>query len=107
MPDEDTTLLTNATSIQGTLLGLDFEIVRRLYLLKDTKASEVPLEPTVELPKISVPTFDGDVLNWAVFWEQLETAIQQEITRCPEAGMLARRGRKRTNKKVISSMYAR
>ena len=34
-----------------------------------------PLEPTVELPKINVPTFDGDVLNWAVFWEQFETAI--------------------------------
>ena len=29
----------------------------------------------MELPKFSVPTFDGDVLNWAVFWEQFQTAI--------------------------------
>ena len=75
MPEEDAALLTNATTIQGNLSELDFEIVRRLYLLEDTKKSEIPLEPTVELPKISVPTFDGDVLNWAVFWEQFETAI--------------------------------
>ena len=27
------------------------------------------------MPEVSVPTFDGDVLNWAVFWEQFETAI--------------------------------
>ena len=76
MPEEDTALLTNVTSIQGSLSELDFEIVRQLYLLQDTKPSEVPLEPTVELPKISVPTFHGDVLNWAVFWEQFEMAIQ-------------------------------
>ena len=39
------------------------------------KPVEAHLEPTVELPKISVPTFDGDVLSWAVFWEQFQTAI--------------------------------
>ena len=31
------------TLVEGTLSELDFEIVRRLYLLEDTKASEVPL----------------------------------------------------------------
>ena len=75
MPDEDAALLADATSIQGNLSEFDFEIVRRLYLLEDTKATELPLEPTVELPKISVPTFDRDVCNWAIFWEQFETAI--------------------------------
>ena len=76
LPGEDTALLTNATAMQGALSELDFEAVRRLHLLKETPAtSEAHLEPTVELPKISVPTFDGDVLNWAVFWEQFETAI--------------------------------
>ena len=37
--------------------------------------SDAHEEPTVELPKIRVPTFDGDVLNWAVFWEQFVTTI--------------------------------
>ena len=76
LPEEDTALLTNATTIQGAMSELDFEAGRQLYLLEETpKVSEAHLEPTVELPKFSVPTFDGDVLNWAVFWEQFQTAI--------------------------------
>ena len=31
----------------------------------------------MELRKISVPTFDGDVLNWAVFCEQFKKAIHK------------------------------
>ena len=65
MPDEDAAILADATSIQGNLSELDFEIVRRLYLLKDTKVSEVLLEPMHRevTEKISVPTIDGGVLN--------------------------------------------
>ena len=74
--EEDTTLLTNTTTIQGALFDIDFKAGQRLYLLEETpKVSEAHLEPTVELPKFSVPTFDGDVLNSVVFWEQFETAI--------------------------------
>ena len=29
----------------------------------------------VKLPKVSVPTFDGKVLNWKSFWEQFEATI--------------------------------
>ena len=29
----------------------------------------------VKLPKFSVPSFDGSLLNWSSFWEQFETAI--------------------------------
>ena len=76
LPGEDTALLTNETSPQGGLAKLDFEAGLRLHLLEETpRSSEAPLEPMVELPKISVLTFNEDVLNWAVFWEQFETAI--------------------------------
>ena len=62
--------MNNATTIKRAMYELDFEIGQRLYQLEDTpKVSEAHEEPTVELPKIRVPTFDGDVLNWAVFWE--------------------------------------
>ena len=62
--------------MEGALSELDFEAVRRLHLLTETPATyEAHLEPTVELPKISVPTFDGDILSWAVFWEKFQTAI--------------------------------
>ena len=29
----------------------------------------------VKLPKISIPLFDGNILNWGNFWEQFEVAI--------------------------------
>ena len=29
----------------------------------------------IKLPKIDVPTFDGDIMNWRRFWEQYEVAI--------------------------------
>ena len=29
----------------------------------------------IQLPKIEVPTFDGNLLNWQIFWEQFESTI--------------------------------
>ena len=29
----------------------------------------------VRLPKLKVPTFDGDILRWQTFWEQFQVAI--------------------------------
>jgi len=29
----------------------------------------------VRLPKLGVPTFDGDILNWITFWEQFAVAV--------------------------------
>ena len=29
----------------------------------------------VKLPKVSAPTFDGNVLNWKSFWEKFDTTI--------------------------------
>ena len=75
LPDEDAALLNNATAIKRAMYEVDFEIGRWFYQLEDTpKVSEAHEESTVELPKISVATFD-DVLNWALFWEQFETTI--------------------------------
>ena len=32
----------------------------------------------VLLPKIEVPTFDGNLLNWRFFWEQFESTIHSK-----------------------------
>ena len=29
----------------------------------------------VKLPKLEVPTFDGDILDWKTFWEQFSVSI--------------------------------
>ncbi len=43
-------------------------------LLHSPPSSE-SLTPGVKLPKINVPTFDGDMLHWTTFWEQFDIAI--------------------------------
>ena len=30
----------------------------------------------VKLPEIDMPTFDGNILNWGIFWEQFRATIQ-------------------------------
>ena len=32
-------------------------------------------EKGVKLPKLDVPSFDGDVLNWRQFWEQFSVSV--------------------------------
>ena len=32
----------------------------------------------VKLPKISIPTFDGNIMNWSSFWEQFEVSIHKK-----------------------------
>ena len=40
-----------------------------------TKATATASDKTSKLPKLDVPTFDGDVLRWQSFWEQFETSV--------------------------------
>ena len=35
-------------------------------------------ETGVRLPKIEVPTFDGNVLGWNLFWEQFEVSADSK-----------------------------
>lgn len=39
------------------------------------EATPVPAHHGVRLPKLDVPTFDGDILNWSTFWEQFCIAV--------------------------------
>ena len=32
----------------------------------------------VKLPKIEVPTFDGSILNWGIFWDQFRVAVHDK-----------------------------
>ena len=32
----------------------------------------------IRLPKINVPTFDGKILSWKSFWEQLDATIHSK-----------------------------
>ena len=32
----------------------------------------------IRLPKINIPSFDRNILNWASFWEQFEVAVHSQ-----------------------------
>lgn len=40
--------------------------------LNSTKAS-------INLPKLSRPTFDGNILQWQAFWDYFETAVHKNL----------------------------
>ena len=76
LTEGDASLMETAGSIYKDLSNQVFEVRKLLLDFEDNhKPSEACMETTVELLKISAPTFDVDIFNWVAFWEQFETAI--------------------------------
>lgn len=73
----------DAGDLSETVSGLNKEIfdvsikIKEFLYPYNHKAPPTPTEATptashgVRLPKLDVPTFDGDILNWSTFWEQV------------------------------------
>ena len=48
-------------------------------LLDDQSTSSQPThQPCIRLPKISIPTFNGNLLNWTSFWKQFEVTVHSK-----------------------------
>ena len=80
--DDADNLEESGTRLERLLCELSVSI-KRLVGSKEEK----PLPPTaigslgmsgIQLPKIEVPTFDGNLLNWRYFWEQFENTIHNK-----------------------------
>ena len=69
MSDE---LLTTITTLDKSILDMSLKVNKRLYNPKCTSEATVSTHEVkgVRLPKLEVPTFDGDILHWQSFWEQ-------------------------------------
>ena len=51
-----------------------FDICLKIHQLLHTPVPVVHKEG-IKLPKIDMPTFNGDIMEWQKFWEQYEMAI--------------------------------
>ena len=51
--------------------------VKKLLLTRAPPTSSVDPKG-VKLPKIDVPTFDGNLLHWTTFWEQFDVAVHSK-----------------------------
>ena len=55
---------------------MNYEANRLIHSLEQApKTHETYREPAIKLPKINIPIFDGDTLNWVTFWDLFDLAI--------------------------------
>lgn len=72
-------LEVSATTLDKEIFDSGLQVKKLLF----TPHARPPPEPSVEspgsmgvkLPKLDVPTFDGNILNWQTFWEQFCVAV--------------------------------
>ena len=69
--------LTQHSKLEDTLFEC-FSKIRKL--LKSGSSSTTSRVSGVRLPKIEVPTFEGDILQWKQFWEQFCVSVHDRDT---------------------------
>lgn len=58
-----------------------FDLGLKIKRLRMEKTSSPPIDKVgVKLPKLDVPTFDGNVIHWKSFWEQFVIALHDRTT---------------------------
>ena len=69
----------NLCVLHSTLKGEIFQNSLKLKELShiSTVATSTPFDSGVRLPKLETPKFDGNLLNWRVFWEQFEVSVHE------------------------------
>ena len=79
--DEEDERLT----VHSQLEKLLFECSHQLKKLLGSRSSEsTPTSSAesggVKLPKLDVPTFDGNILHWKQFWEQFTVSVHDRLS---------------------------
>ena len=77
--------------IHEILAKVDYVLNRNQVIISEnSKAKTVSSTETssgninVQLPKLEIVKFDGDIINWQSFWDQFDSAIHSNdrISRC-------------------------
>ena len=76
---EDTDPLTEEqSSVESAIFECSLAIKKQLHSNREENDSSTTSSTNssgVRLPKLEVPTFDGDVLNWKNFWQQFQISV--------------------------------
>ncbi len=76
---EDCELESKLTGLYKQLFNNGI-VIKRLLCSASTRSiasSDSTESRGVKLPKLEVPTFDGNILNWRTFWEQFSVSVHQ------------------------------
>ena len=74
--------LERASHIERILFDLRVHISRLMEETKKEQDSNVvgtPLVAGINLPRIDIPTFDSNILNWRLFREQFQAAVRDKL----------------------------
>ena len=80
--EEGDELETSTNAIDKVLFDCSLQLKKLLFTLPNPISdplmeSSATMASGVKLPKIDVPTFDGNILSWQTFWEQFSIAIHK------------------------------
>ena len=81
--DDAVAELTLHSELEATMFACSHHVRKLLRTHKDSGDARNPTESAgsgVRLPKIAVPTFDGDILSWRQFWEQFRVSVHDRST---------------------------
>ena len=75
--EESDQLYTSQTKLDKELFDCSLKIKRLLFLSGQALDSTLPSlnSKGVKLPKLDIPKFDGNIINWRTFWEQFSISI--------------------------------
>ena len=75
--EESNQLYTSQTQLDKELFDCSFKIKRLLFPSGQALDSTLPSLDSkgVKLPKLDVPKFDGNIINWRTSWEQFSISI--------------------------------
>ena len=66
------------TAVEESLFDRSLDMKSLLSRPQPASASSSHESKGVRLPKIEVPTFDGNLLHWTTFWEQFDVTIHSK-----------------------------
>ena len=92
---DDIITLPDEGTLRDSALGLEYELSTLSVDIKRLRLDEAQIPKTdkapdtgLELAKIGVPAFDGNILAWASFWEQFDISVHSN-SRLQDAVKLA------------------
>lgn len=103
--------MTSMVDLDKEIFDSGFHVKKLLFTpparpLDLDSPAEPPRSKGVKLPKVDVPTFDGNILNWQTFWEQFCIAVhnRKNLSNTEKLVYLRRSLKDGSAKKVIEGL---
>ena len=77
LKEEDSCPACQKSAVSKTILGTNVQ-VRRLLCVPAVAELSSGRKDSIELPRIDIPTFKGNIMEWRLFWEQYKVSAHSK-----------------------------